>query len=56
MSFILGFSAEMVEKPIHYLIFDEDFIYIAPHKAKMAAFIPRNLIICCYIMDNTIFG
>ena len=51
---ILGYTS--TPKNLQYLRFDENQEYIAPHAPNLFLTYPRNLIIGCNIVENTIFG
>ena len=51
---ILGYTS--TPKTFQSLRFDENIEYIAPHNPNMFLTYPKNLIIGCDIVDDTIFG
>ena len=51
---ILGYTSS--PKEVQFLRFDENVEYIAPHEPNLFLTYPRNLIIGCDIVENTIFG
>ena len=55
LSYILGFNAEVREKG-QFLRLDENLEYIAPYNADIFRIYPKNIIVGCDIVDNTIFG
>lgn len=55
LGYILGYNLEL-EKDGQCLRFDENSEYISPYKADVNRMFPKNIIIGCDIVDNTIFG
>ena len=55
LSYILGFNAEVRVKG-QFLRLDENLEYIAPYNADIFRIYPKNIIVGCDIVDNTIFG
>ena len=55
LAHILGFRFT-VAKEGQYLRFDEKREYSAPHEPNMFLLTPRNLVVCCNIVENTILG
>merc|ERR1712002_523440 len=51
---ILGYTSSPIED--QYLRFDEEFEYLAPHDPKLFLIYPKNLIVGCNIVDDTIFA
>ena len=51
---ILGYTS--TPKEVQFLRFDENQEYIAPHEPNLFLTYPRNLIIGCNLVENTIFG
>ena len=51
---ILGFTSS--PKQYQTLRFDQNPEYIAPHNPNLFLFYPKNLIVGCNIVDDTIFG
>ena len=51
---ILGYTSSPIED--QYLRFDEELEYIAPHDPNLFLIYPKNLIVGCNIVDDTIFA
>ena len=51
---ILGYTSSPIED--QYLRFDEELEYLAPHDPNLFLIYPKNLIVGCNIVDDTIFA
>ena len=54
LAYILGYTSSPVEE--HSLPFITEFVHTASHEPDMYLIYPKNLIIGCDVVDNTIFG
>ena len=51
---ILGYTSSPID--LQFLRFDQNSSYIAPHIPNLFLTYPRNLIVGCNLVENTMFG
>ena len=51
---ILGYTSSPID--VQFLRFDQNSSYIAPHTPNLFVTYPRNLIVGCNLVENTMFG
>ena len=56
LSHLLGFTSYIGEKQSHKFKSDESKTWLSSYSANIHSLLPQNLVVCCNIVDSTVFG